>query len=203
MFPAAAALHVDAAALDDVEFAVVDIETTGWSPSEAAITEVGAVAFRGGAVTGEFTTLVNPGRPVPAPIEALTGITTRMVAAAPPPAVVLPALLDFADGHVLAAHNAPFDCRFLVAACAQCGLRWPGFTVVDTVEVARNVLAAREVADHKLGTLAAYFGVACLPRHRALADARATAAVLHALLARLAAGGVHTVAGLGTAVTIT
>src|SRR5512135_1144601 len=98
-----------------LEFAVVDLETTGWSPGQAAITEIGAVRVRAGARRGEFVrqgefaSLVNPGMPVPPGIADLTGITDWMLAAAPRLGAVLPGLLDFASGCVLVAHNAPFD----------------------------------------------------------------------------------------------
>ena len=184
-------------ALTQVEFVIVDVETTGWSPADARITEIGAVRMRAGHVFGEFTTLVNPGVPVPGDIEALTGITSQMVAAAPQPADALPALLSFAGGRVFAAHNAPFDLGFLASACGDCGLRWPDFTVLDTVTVARQVLGEGEVPDCKLGTLASFFGAPTMPCHRALADARATAAVLDALITRLAARGIRTLDELG------
>ena len=180
--------------LRDLEFTVVDVETTGWSPDEAGITEIGAVRVRGGEVVAEFTSLVNPGTPVPAPITELTGISDPMLALAPPAAAVLPGLLAFAEGSVLSAHNAPFDLRFLVAACAAAGLGWPGFEVLDTVRLARYLMETPdEVPDRKLATLAEYFGTPVRPSHRALDDARATAVVLGELLTRLAdREGVHT-----------
>ena len=58
---------------------------------------------------------------------------------------------------MLVAHNAPFDLGFLVAACGDCGLAWPGFTVLDTVMLARQVMDPDEVPDCKLGTLAGFF----------------------------------------------
>jgi DNA polymerase-3 subunit epsilon len=189
--------------LSQIDFVVVDVETTGWSPEEARITEIGAVRMRSGRVRGEFGTLVDPGMPVPAGIEALTGITSQMVAAAPQPADVLPALLSFAGGCILTAHNAPFDLGFLTAACGDCGLPWPDFTVLDTVLVARQLLGDDEVADCKLGTLAAFFGARTMPCHRALADARATAAVLDALIRRLALRGIRTLDELGTWLAVT
>ncbi|MBV9857899.1 MAG: hypothetical protein JOY82_25790 [Streptosporangiaceae bacterium] len=182
--------------LAELDFAVVDLETTGWSPGESGITEIGAVRVRGGRVLAEFATLVNPGAPLPPGIEELTGITDQMLAFAPPVAAVLPGLLSFAEGCVLTAHNAPFDLGFLLAACGDCGLRWPDFPVVDTVTLARHLLGADEVPDRKLGTLAGFFGAQVLPRHRALADARATAAVLSSLLGRLADRGIRTLGEL-------
>ncbi len=186
------------ALLRDLDFTVVDVETTGWSPDVAGITEIGAVRVRRGEVIAEFTSLVNPGTPVPAPITELTGISDRMLTLAPPVAAVLPGLLAFAEGSVLTAHNAPFDLRFLVAACAAAGLGWPGFEVLDTVRLARYLMATPdEVPDRKLATLAEYFGTPVRPSHRALDDARATAVVLGELLARLASReGVHTLGEL-------
>ena len=182
--------------LAELEFAVVDLETTGWSPGAAAITEIAAVRVRGGRRLGEFASLVNTGIPVPPGIEDLTGITDWMLAAAPRLAAVLPGLLKFADGCVLVAHNAPFDIGFLRAACGQCGLAWPGFTVLDTVMLARRVMDPDEVPDCKLGTLAGFFRARTAPSHRALADARATADVLGWLIRRLAHRGVRTLSQL-------
>jgi len=183
-------------ALTDLDFAVVDLETTGWSPEDGAITEIGAVRVRGGVRRGEFASLVNPGTPVPISIEELTGITDWLVAAAPGLATILPGLLRFADGCVLVAHNAPFDLSFLAAACADCGLAWPRFPVLDTVLLAREVMEPDEVPDCKLGTLARFFGAKTAPNHRALADARATADVLGGLIERLGRRGVHTLGQL-------
>jgi DNA polymerase-3 subunit epsilon len=187
-----------------LEFAVVDLETTGWSPEQAAITEIGAVRVRAGARRGEFVrqgefaSLVNPGTPVPPGIADLTGITDWMLAAAPRLGTVLPGLLDFAKGCVLVAHNAPFDLGFLVAGCGDLGLAWPGFTVLDTVMLARRVMDPDEVPDCKLSTLAGFFGARTAPNHRALADARATADVLSWLIRRLAHRGIRTLRQLST-----
>jgi DNA polymerase III epsilon subunit-like protein len=190
------------AGLSELEFAVVDLETTGWSPEAAAITEIGAVRVRGGRRVGElvrqgeFASLVNPGLPVPPHIADLTRISDWMLAAAPRLGTVLPGLLDFARGCVLVAHNAPFDLGFLVAGCGDCGLAWPGFTVLDTVMLARRVMDPDEVPDCKLGTLAGFFGARTAPSHRALSDARATADVLGWLIRRLAHRGINTLGQL-------
>src|ERR1700689_395917 len=108
---------IRSAPLAGLDFTVVDVETTGWAPDEAGITEIGAVRVHGGRVVAEFGSLVNPGTPVPPAITELTGISDQMLTSAPPVAAVLPGLLDFAAGSVLTAHNAPFDLRFLIAAC--------------------------------------------------------------------------------------
>lgn len=177
--------------LSDVTFVVVDLETTGGRPEAEGITEIGAVKVRGGEVVGEFATLVNPGREIPVPIAILTGITTAMVFEAPRIAEVLPAFLEFlGTDDVLVAHNARFDVGFLKAACAGADLTWPAPDVVDTVKLARALVTADEAPNHKLASLAALFGTSTSPNHRALADARATVDVLHALLGRLGGLGV-------------
>ncbi|MDO5287965.1 MAG: DEDD exonuclease domain-containing protein [Actinomycetia bacterium] len=181
--------------LAEVTFCVVDLETTG-SAEDCAITELGAVRVRGGEVTGEFQTLVDPQTQIPASISVLTGITSSMVATAPRLAEVLPSFLQFAAGCVLVAHNARFDVGFLKRACAALGHPWPGLTVLDTVALARSVLRRDEVPNCKLGTLAAHFRARVTPDHRALSDARATVDVLHALIERVGSLQVRTVEDL-------
>jgi DNA polymerase III subunit epsilon len=190
--PELAGLELAELELAELEFAVIDLETTGWSPEAAAIMEIAAVRVCGGRRRGEFASLVNPGIPVPPGIEDLTGITDWMLAAAPKLPAVLPGLLDFAGGCVLVAHNAPFDIGFLRAACTECGVVWPRFTVLDTVMLARQLMDPDEVPDCKLGTLAGFFRARTAPSHRALADARATADVLGWLIRRLTHHGIRT-----------
>lgn len=184
--------------LAEVTFVVVDLETTGGSARDCGITEIGAVKVRGGEQLGELQTFVNPGEPIPAFIQSLTGITDAMVADAPRTGEAVASFLEFARGAVLVAHNAGFDIGFLKAACATHDLRWPGPTVLDTVRLARQVVSRDEVPNHKLGTLAQYFGAATTPDHRALHDARATVDVLHGLIGRLGSVGVHTLEELSS-----
>ncbi len=185
--------------LHEVTFVVVDLETTGGSPTGDAITEIGAVKVRGGEVLGEFGTLVNPGRAVPPMITVLTGITNAMLVSAPPIAEVLPAFLEFSRNAVLVAHNARFDVGFLRAATRSMDLAWPRPQVVDTVQLARRVVSKDEAPNHKLATLARLFRTTIEPDHRALTDARATVDVLHALLERMASLGVTHLDDLATA----
>jgi DNA polymerase III epsilon subunit family exonuclease len=167
---------------------VMDVETTGWLADAAGITEIGAVRLSPGHPPAEFSALVNPGLPIPPGISDLTGITDAMVCDAPTIAQVLPAFLDFASGCVIVAHNAPFDLGFLAAACDECGIAWPHRAVIDTAVLSRLLLGAGGVPDHRLATLCAHFDVTAGPRHRALADAKATAAVLRGLLGLLTGG---------------
>ncbi|HVQ98451.1 MAG TPA: DEDD exonuclease domain-containing protein, partial [Mycobacterium sp.] len=188
--------------LRDTTFMVVDLETTGGRVTGApgttpdTITEIGAVKVRGGAVLGEFATLVDPQRSIPPQIVRLTGITTAMVSDAPTIDAVLPMFLDFAHGSVWVAHNARFDVGFLRAAAERCRLPWPRPNVLCTVRLARRVLTREEAPSVRLAELARLFAVTTQPTHRALDDARATVDVLHALIERVGNQGVHTYADL-------
>lgn len=185
--------------LPDITFCVVDLETTGGSAKDGSmITEVGAVKVRGGEVLGEFQTLVNPHQLIPPFIAVLTGITDSMVATAPPIDQVLPQFLEFAQGCVLVAHNAPFDVGFLKFFAERQGRPWPAFEVLDTARLARRVITRDDAPNCKLSSLATLFGAATTPNHRALSDARATVDVLHGLMGRLGNLGVHTLEELQT-----
>ena len=185
----------DQRALVDTTFAVFDLETTGLRPDEDRITEVGAVKVRGGVVLGEFQTLVHPGVTVPPAITAVTGISDALVADAPPLSAVLPMFVEFLEGTVLVAHNAPFDTGFLNAALVRHGYQRLSHDVVDTARLARR-LVRDEVRDRRLATLARFFRSPTTPVHRALEDARATVVVLHGLLERAGTIGVTTVEDL-------
>jgi DNA polymerase-3 subunit epsilon len=185
--------------LIDTTFVVVDLETTGGSPRDCSITEIGAVKVRGGEVIGEFQTLVNPGGPIPPFITVLTGITDAMVVAAPPIGEALLSLLEFfgsPEETVLVAHNAPFDIGFLRSSAEKLQVAWPKYRVLDTARITRYVVTRDEVRDFKLGTLAAFFGATTNPEHRALADARATVDVLHGVIERLGSFGITTLEDL-------
>ena len=172
---------------------VVDLETTGLGPG-AEITEIGAVRVRDGAVVDEFSSLVKPSRPIPPFITSLTGITPAMVSDADPIGAVLECFMEWSglgaqDSPVLVAHNASFDVGFLRRAARACARPWPRVRVVDTLALARLALPRPLVRNHKLGTVASYFGTATVPEHRALGDARATAEVLLGFIDLLAGAG--------------
>lgn len=176
--------------LSEVTFCVLDLETTGGSVRNGdAITEVGAVRYRGGERLATFQTLVNPGSSIPPFITYLTGITEAMVAPAPPIEAVLPSLHEFIGDAVIVGHNVRFDLSFLRAAATRLDYEVLANRVVDTCSLARR-LVRDEVANCKLHTLASRFRLANVPSHRALDDALATADLLHLLIERAAGLGV-------------
>ena len=94
-------------------FVCLDFETTGLSGSKDNVTEIGAVKVLDGEVVQRFSTLVNPGRPIPPRVVALTGITNDMVEDYPRIHELLPMFLGFLGNLPLVCHNAKFDCKFL------------------------------------------------------------------------------------------
>lgn len=175
--------------LFDVTFCVVDLETTGGSPADCSITEIGAVKYHGGELIGTFQTLVDPGLPIPPSITVLTGITQAMVIDAPPIETALPSFLEFCGDAVIVGHNVRFDLSFLNAAAMRLGYgRLPNKST-DTAALARRLVRS-EVRNLRLQSLAAHFRSPVTPNHRALEDARATAHVFWALLERAGSLGV-------------
>jgi DNA polymerase-3 subunit epsilon len=186
-------------ALSSVTFCVVDLETTGGSPTDSRITEVGAVKVRGGERIGELQTLVDPGVPIPPFITHLTGIDAAAVAGAPSIGEVLPTLNEFAAGCVFVAHNARFDFAFVNAELVAHGYPTLPGPPVCTARLARRVVWP-EVPNVRLRTLSQYFRTT-VPTHRALADARACSEVLRGLLDLGARLGILTLGDLYLAVT--
>ena len=178
-----------------VTFCVVDLETTGGSPADCGITEIGALKVRLGERQGSFHTLVQPDAIVPAFVRLLTGISDDMLVDAPRIEAVLPSFLEFVRDSVLVAHNARFDVGFLNAALVREGYPPLANDVVDTATLARKILAG-EVRNNRLETLARHLRCANQPCHRAFADVLATNEVLHRLIERAAGYGVTTLEDL-------
>lgn len=177
-------------ALHDVTFVVIDLETTGGSAKDCAITEVGAVKLKGGECLGTYQTLVDPGCAIPPEITMITGITEAMVMRAPRIEAVMPSLLEFVGTDtVIVGHNIRFDIGFLNEALRQQGRDRLPHRSIDTLALARRLLRD-EVPNCKLGTLADRFRLSHTPSHRALDDALATGDLLHLLLERAGSLGV-------------
>jgi DNA polymerase-3 subunit epsilon len=181
--------------LENATYVVVDLETTGLRPGSSGICEIGAVRMRGFEVDAEFQTLVDPGLPIDPGASALTGLRTAQLRGAPVPAEAVRSFLAFAGDGVLVAHNARFDLAFLDRETELLTGSRIGSAVVDTVRLARTLLAGR-VPSFGLGQLAWFLDTSERPCHRALPDARATAELLLALIGLAQERGARTVADL-------
>ncbi|MBC5628500.1 PolC-type DNA polymerase III [Clostridium sp. NSJ-6] len=160
--------------LDDT-YVVFDLETTGFSPKNDSIIEIGAVKIKNGVIIDNFSEFVNPRRAIPYKITELTGITEDMVRDAKSIHDVLPRFLEFIGDAVVVAHNASFDCSFIAKNSNDLGLEFSP-TVVDTVQVCRFLYP--ELKSVKLNLVAKYLGIKLESHHRAVDDAKATADIL-------------------------
>ncbi len=183
--------------LEQATYVVVDLETTGLRPGTSAICEIGAVRIRGLEIVDEFETLVDPGLRIAPGAAAITGLRNEQLRGAPRPAEAVRRFLDFAGDSVLVAHNARFDLAFLDRETERLTGSRIAAPVVDTVLLARTLLAGR-VKSFSLGQLAWFVGTDARPCHRALPDAQATAELLLALIGLAQERGARTVADLGS-----
>lgn len=168
------------------QYAVVDVETTGLASDSCRMTEIAVVVVEGnGEVVEEFSSLINPGRPIPAPVVELTGITDDMVRDAPTAERVLPEAIDLLEGRIVVAHSAGFDRRFISGELKRWGLDPLDVTWLCTKRLARRLLSG-QVKSFGLDSLQRHFEITNRMRHRALGDARATARILATHLIPLA-----------------
>ena len=186
------------ALFDGARLAALDTETTGLDPGLGhGLVEVAWVALDGGEIGETWSTLVNPGRPIPPDASAVHGITDLMVRDAPVPAGVAAELESRCAGRTLVFHNAAFDLPFLAALLRRGGRGPLLHPVVDTLGLARGLFDA---GGNSLGALASRFRLEPETAHRALGDARTTARLLRVLAARWESErGVRTVAELAAA----
>ncbi len=153
----------------------IDIETTGLDPNTDAIIEIGAVRFNGDRVEEEWTSLINPNRPIPPMITQLTGINNDMVSHAPLIRAKIHELEDFVGDLPILGHSVHFDLSFLQR---QNILRYND--AIDTYELASVLLP--DASRYNLASLGQALGILSLEgHHRALADARLTHAVFYRL----------------------
>ena len=159
--------------IDDEEFVVFDIETTGLNSHTNEIIEIGAVKIKAGRIVDRYSQLINPGRPIPYHITEITSITDEQVANEPKIDEVIGKFVDFVGDAVLVAHNAPFDMGFIKRDIKkylnidyQC-------SVIDTLQMARDLFP--DLKKYGLGDLNKTLGLALEKHHRAVDDSQATA----------------------------
>jgi DNA polymerase-3 subunit epsilon len=169
------------------DVAFVDLETTGTTPTGDRITEIGIVRVSGGELVDEWSSLVDPGCPIPEDIQALTGITNAMVRGAPRFAELVREVRARLAGRLFVAHNARFDYGFLKNEFRRAGVTFTA-EVLCTVRLSRRLHP--EAASHGLDAVVARHGLAepfiggaslegapgtalRTGRHSALGDARA------------------------------
>jgi len=167
--------------LEECAFAVVDVETTGMRAGATdRITEIAVVVVHGTRREVVFESLINPGRPIPPAICAITRITNEMVRQAPCFAEVADLVLAALAGRVFVAHNARFDWGFVSAEIRRARDIALDGPQLCTVRLARRLV--KGVRSCGLDNLTQHFGFANPARHRAAGDALVTADLLQHLL---------------------
>ena len=153
------------------DYVVFDLETTGISSKYDEVIEISAVKVNNGKVTGEFSTLVNPGRRIPPGASRVNGITDEMVAGAPGFSDVLGDFFQFAGDMILVGHNiSSFDMKFLYRDAQKYFQKVPDNDYADTLILARKALP--QLSHHRLVDLAEHYGFSAEGAHRALNDCR-------------------------------
>ena len=160
----------------------VDTETTGMSPAEGhRLVEVARVAIVDGALGEEWSTLIDPGRPIPADATRVHGISDAMVAGAPRAAEAGRLLRAACADLPLVFHNAPFDLPFLLYLFREAGAPPLVNPIVDTLGLARGLFGT---GSNSLGALAGRLSLPGETAHRALGDTRTTARLFIELAGR-------------------
>jgi DNA polymerase III epsilon subunit family exonuclease len=172
--------------LKDLPFVILDLETTGFRPAEAGITEIAIISINNG-IEETFETLINPELPIPAEITKLTGITQKMVDDKPKISEVLPIVEALFENSIFVSHNVPFDWSFLdffFRLHLKRPLKMPSLC---TLRLARKFLGLRS---NKLGKVADHFGISLKNAHRAMNDTVAVKEILYSFIKNLEKQGI-------------
>ncbi|WP_391573956.1 PolC-type DNA polymerase III [Cohnella sp.] len=175
--------------LEDAEYVVFDIETTGLSVTDNKIIELAGVKMKNGQEFDRFETFIDPHEPIPYNIQQLTNITDDMVRGAPELEPKLKEFIEFVGDAILVAHNARFDIGFIQHSCKQFGLPPLDNPALDTLEVARYLHPTMK--NHRLNTLASLYKVSLENHHRAIDDTVALGGILNGLLKDLQTRGIN------------
>jgi len=162
-------------------YAIVDIETTGGHASANGITEIAIVIHDGNGVIDTFRSLINPERPIPVYIQALTGINDEMVRSAPRFTELAPQIYDLLKDKVFVAHNVNFDYSFVHYHLSSAGFQLQSKKLC-TVRLSRKIIPG--LTSYSLGKLCSQIGIKISDRHRAMGDASATAKLFTLLVER-------------------
>jgi len=160
-------------------YAIVDIETTGLSPSNEKITEIAIIIHDGKKIIEEFSTLINPEKKIPYRIINLTGINNQMVEDAPKFYEVAKQIVEITDDMIVVGHNVRFDYSFIRNEFKSLGYIYERRTL-DTVKLSRKLIPGRK--SYGLGRLCKDLEIVNHARHRASGDAMATTKLFESLL---------------------
>lgn len=156
-------------------FVAFDIETTGLDTKKSQIIEIAAYKFdAAGHEIGRFSTLVNPGVPIPKLLRGKIPISDAMVKYGPSPKAAVAAFKAFVGDAMFVGHNSDFDLNFI----AQQDPSFAGRAMLDTMSLAKALLPGRK--GYTLTGLVTDQGLERFHArpHRAWSDAYVTAKLL-------------------------
>jgi DNA polymerase-3 subunit epsilon len=159
-----------------LEYAVVDIETTGGTPIASKITEIAIIITDGSTIKDSYESLINPEIPIPYNITRLTGIDNSMVAEAPRFFEIAKDILSYLEGRIFVAHNVNFDYGHIKREFKELGYNFEADKLC-TVRMSRKVFPG--LPSYSLGKLCKSLGVTLTSHHRAMADTAATTEIFH------------------------
>lgn len=165
--------------LHSAVYAIIDIETTGLSPSQEKITEIAIIIHDGDKVVDEFSTLLNPERKIPYRITQITGINNQMVNDAPKFYEIAKQIIELTEDKIIVGHNVRFDYGFIRNEFISLGYDYKRQTL-DTIKLARKLIPGKP--SYALGKLCKSLGIENPNRHRAMGDATATKTLFEMLL---------------------
>lgn len=149
-------------------YIALDLETTGLSPTEDRILEIGAVKVKNGKIQDTYEALLNPGIPISPRIQELTGITDEMAAGGRETDAAVTELVEFCEELPLLGHNILFDYSFVKNNAVNFGLKFEK-AGIDTLKIARALLP--DVEHKSLTSLCCHFCISHERAHRAVDDA--------------------------------
>lgn len=162
-----------------MEYAIVDIETTGGHAAEGSITEIAIRIFDGEKVIEQWDSLIRPAQNIPFYITALTGIDQNMVCDSPPFEELAEEVFNRLNGRIFVAHNVNFDYSFLKHHLEHAGYSFSAQKLC-TVRLARKLRPG--LRSYSLGNLCEALKIPLENRHRAGGDADATVILFSKLL---------------------
>ncbi len=169
-------------------YVLLDLETTGATPTQDRITEIGLIRYENGIEVGRWNTLINPEVSISPFIQRLTGITQSMVKTAPTFFEVWETLLDWLDNAVLCAHHVRFDYGFLKNEFKRIGITFQK-KLLCTVKLSRKLYPQHK--GHGLDAIIERFKLVCENRHRAMGDTEMMAAFIAAAFNELGENAVQ------------
>ncbi len=147
----------------------LDIETTGLSPQQGRVLEIGAYRVENSTIVGTYSQLLQPEQRVAWFTTKLTGITDEMVWDAPLFRGIASDLELFLNDAIFVAHNVNFDYSFIREEFARIGHNW-SMDRLCTVQLSRSLFP--EQRKHSLDAVIAAHNLTVNHRHRALDDAK-------------------------------